>query len=127
MGDDVALRFSLIKWCNMAFLAMRTERREGTDDLVLEVIDLYSKAGERSEIRFQDATYVSINVDFAAKRTCADAFDGARCRLDSPWKKSLGESNPYDNFSSYFHFELGLVPKGGSLNLLASDFEMRRL
>jgi hypothetical protein len=125
MSDDITLRFSQIEWPNMALLAIRTERFEKTDDLVLEIIGLYSDVGKRSEIRFHDATYVALTVDFAAKRSVSDAFDGGRCRYESPWKKTLADSNPYDNFASYFHFELGLVPKGGLINILASNFEVR--
>lgn len=127
MIENTIQRFARIDWANMALLTMRMERKKEVDDLVIEIIGLYSHIGEKFELRFEDTTYLVINVDFAAKRTSADAIDGAQCRSDSPWKKSLIESNPYDNFTQYFHYEIGLVPKGGSLNLLARDFTITRM
>jgi|SRR5579875_733987 len=127
MSKEIQARFEQIKWCNMGLLTMRSERGQDTDDFVIEIIDLYSELSERAEVRFKDATYLSLEIDFASKRTCADAFDGADCRSESPWKKALSDANPYDSFASYLHFRLGLVPKGGSINLLALDFELRKL
>ncbi|MFZ3215702.1 MAG: hypothetical protein WA192_06550 [Candidatus Acidiferrales bacterium] len=127
MSKDVQAMFGQIKWCNMGLLTMRSERGQDTDDFVIEIIDLYSGTSERSELRFKDTTYLSLEIDFASKRTCADAFDGADCRSESPWKKALADANPHDNFASYLHFRLGLVPKGGSINLLALDFEIQKL
>jgi hypothetical protein len=97
------------------------------DDFVIEIIDLYSATGESAELRFKDTTFLSLEIDFASKRTCADAFDGAECRSESPWKKALADANPYDSLASYLHFRFSLVPKGGSLNLLAVDFELQKL
>lgn len=125
--DEVVERFSKIKWPDMALMSLRTERRDDVDDFVAEIVGLYSEVGTRFELRFEDATYLRLDVDFASKRTTSDAIDGARCRSESPWKTSLTESNPYDNFSSYLHFEIGLVPKGGIVNVLARGFTFHRL
>jgi hypothetical protein len=124
MNEDVVERFAKIKWSNMSLISMRTERREGLDDFVAEIVGLYSEIGTKFELRFVDATYLRLDVDFAFKRCSADAIDSTRCRSESPWKKSLTELNPYDNFASYWHFEIGLVPKGGTINILAKDFTM---
>ncbi len=111
----------------MALISIRTDRRDEVDDFVMEIVGLYSEVGTKFEVRFEDATYLRLDIDFASKRTTADAFDGARCRSESAWKTSLSESNPYDNFDSYLHYELGLVPKSGTINLLARGFTFRRL
>lgn len=125
--DHAVERFSGIKWHDMALISIRTERRDEVDDFVMEILGLYSEVGTKFELRFEDATYLRLDIDFASKRSTSDAIDGARCRSESPWKTSLSESNPYDNFSSYLHFEIGLVPKGGIINLLARGFTFRRL
>ena len=125
--DEVIERFSQIKWPDMALASIRTERRDEVDDFVAEIVGLYSDVGAKFELRFEDATFVRLDVDFASKRTTSDSIDGARCRSESPWKTSLGELNPYDNFSSYLHFEIGLVPKGGTINVLARGFTLHRL
>jgi hypothetical protein len=127
MLDDVVESFSRIRWADMALMSIRTERRDEVDDLVAEIVGLYSEAGTRFELRFEDATYLRLNIDLASKRSVSDAMDGARCLSDSPWKKSLSDSNPYDDFSSYLHFELGLVPKGGKIDVLARGFTFQRL
>jgi hypothetical protein len=125
--DNTVERFSEIKWPNMALISFRTDRRDEVDDFVMEIVGLYSEVGTKFELRFEDATYLRLDVDFASKRTTSDAIDGAGCRSESPWKTSLSESNPYDNFSSYLHFEIGLVPKGGIINVLARGFTFRRV
>jgi hypothetical protein len=111
----------------MALISIRTDRRDEVDDFVMEMVGLYSEIGVKFELRFEDATYLRLDADFAPKRTTSDAIDGARCRLESPWKTSLREANLYDNFASYLHYEIGLVPKGGVINLLARDFALYRL
>lgn len=123
MGE-IPVLFGQIKWCNMGLLTVRSERVRDTDDFVMEITDLYSEDPKRFELRFLDTTYLSLELDFASKRTAADALDGGDCRSESPWKKALADANPYDDFSSYLHFRLGLVPRGGAINLLALNFEL---
>jgi hypothetical protein len=127
MSDEIIERFAQIKWSDMALLSIRTERRDDADYFVIEIIGLYSEIGMKFELGFEDTTYLRLDVDFASKRSTSDAIDGARCRLESPWKTSLIKSNPYDNFASYLHYEIGLVPKGGTINFLARNFALRRL
>jgi hypothetical protein len=109
----------------MGLLAMRSERKQSTEEFIIEIIDRYSEAHERCELRCFDTTYLSVELDFASKRTCADAFDDGDCRSESAWKQTLADANPCDNFASYLHFRLGLVPKGGTINLLALSFETK--
>jgi hypothetical protein len=125
--DNTVERFSQIEWQNMALISFRTDRRDKVEDFVMHIVGLYSEVGTKFELRFDDATYMRLEVDFAFKRCAADAIDGARCRSESPWKTSLSESNPHDSFSSYLHFEIGLVPKGGIINILARGFTFQRV
>lgn len=125
--EDLVESFSRIRWTDMALISFRTERRDEIDDFIVEMVGLYSEVGTKFEVCFEDATYLRIEIDFASKRSNSDGIDGARCRLASPWKKSLIDANPYDNFSSYLHYEIGLVPKGGKIDVLARGFEFRRL
>ena len=127
MREEIIKRFEEIDTHNLALLSMRTERREEVDNLILEIAGAYDKADEKYELRFEDMTYLKTDIDFASKRVTADVMYGARCHSESPWIKSLIESNPYDNFSAYLHFEIGLIPKSGGIDLLARDFSMRRL
>ncbi len=127
MAETVIEKFSQIRWPDMALIAIRTERRDEIDDLVLEMFGLYSEVGAKFELRFEDTTFLRLGIDFASKRSCSDALDGAICHLSSPWKISLIESNPYDDFSSYLHYEIGLVPKGGKIDLLARTFTLSPL
>lgn len=126
-ADSILKDFSGIRWVDLGLMAIRSRRRDEVDDLILEIVGLYWEVGAKFEICFEDTTYVEARIDFAAKRACSDALDGAFCRLDSPWKKGLSDSNPYDDFSSYLHFGIGLVPKGGKIDLLARSFTFRRL
>jgi hypothetical protein len=127
MENATEMRFAQIRWCNMGLLAMRSERKNTSDDFILEIVDLYSGLNERWEVVFNDTTYLALEIDFASKRTCADAFDGASCHSESSWKTNLARNNPHDSFDSYLHFQLGLVPKGGAINLLAMNFDIKKL
>ena len=119
--------FSKIKWTDLALIAIRTKRQDNVDDLILDVVGLYWEIGVKFELCFEDTTFLHLSIDFASKRSCSDAFDGAACHSGSVWKTSLIQSNPHDDFSSYLHFEMGLVPKGGKIDLLARSFTFRRL
>lgn len=125
--NSIVKAFSEIRWADLALRTIGSRRKDEIDDLVLEIVGLYWEVGTRFELCFEDTTYVEARIDFAAKRACSDAFDGAFCRLDSSWKKGLSDANPYDDFSSYLHFGLGLVPKGGKIDVLARSFTFRRL
>jgi hypothetical protein len=127
MKSGIADRFSQVRWTDMALISFKTDRQIEVDDFLIEIVGLYSEIGSTFELRFEDTTYVRMDVDFASKRSTSDAIDGARCLSESPWKTSLIEANPHDNFASYLHFEIGLVPKGGIINLLARGFALRRL
>lgn len=127
MKNETVERFSQIRWADMGLVSFKTHRKDEVDDFLIEMVGLYSDIGTRFELRFEDTTYLRLDVDFASKRSTSDALDGARCLSESAWKKSLVESNPHDNFASYLHFEIGLVPKGGVINLLAQGFALRRL
>lgn len=127
MSDEIIERFAQIKWSDMALTSIRTERGDDVDYFLIEMVGLYSEIGAKFELRFEDTTYLRLDIDFASKRSTSDAIDGARCRSESPWKASLIKSNPYDNFASYLHYEIGLVPKGGTINFLARGFALRRL
>ena len=127
MTAEIIKRFSQIAWMNMALISFKTDRKDEIDDFLIEVIDQYSGTETRFEVRFEDTTYVRIDVDFASKRTTSDSIQSAGCRSESSWKTSLIKANPYDNFESYLDFEIGLVPKGGLMNLLARDFTVRTL
>jgi hypothetical protein len=122
MLEDVIKKFARIHWSDYALAEVRTERRATVDDLILTVVGLYSVEGKNFELRFEDSTYVQLEVDFAFKRVTSDGIEGARCLAESPWKRTLSERNPHDDFSSYLHFEIGLVPKSGLIQVLAKDF-----
>jgi hypothetical protein len=127
MKEEIVERFSQIAWMNMALISFKTDRKDEIDNFSIEVVGLYSETESKFELRFEDTTYIRVNVDFASKRSTSDSIEGARCRSESPWKTSLIEANPYDNFDSYLDFEIGLVPKGGTINLLARNFTLRSL
>jgi hypothetical protein len=87
MTDDRTIEsFNRIKWPDMALISFLTDRRDDVDDFVIQIIGLYVEVGAKLELRFEDATYVRLDVDFASKRTTSDAIDGARCRSESSWK-----------------------------------------
>jgi hypothetical protein len=75
-----------------------------------------------AEIVFTGSTYVALEVDLEGKRVCADDISGAECYASSEWIRTLSERNPHDSFEGYLHFEIGLIPPGGTINILAKDF-----
>jgi hypothetical protein len=118
-------RFNAIHWHDSKLLSLGFYR-VGSE----EQVKISLQFGEEdtlipTELVFVGSTYIALDVYLGAKRVCADDISGAACYASSEWIRTLSERNPYDSFEGYLHFEIYLIPPGGTINVLAKDFNLR--
>ncbi len=83
-----------------------------------------------AEMIFKECAYFAADVYLEAKSMCADDISGAKCYESSDWKSSVSQPGPFDviqgnrRFEQHLHFSVSLIPPGGTINILAKDFEM---
>jgi hypothetical protein len=121
--DATIRRFRAISWHDSKLLETSIFRR-GSDEQVRISLMLRDERGALTPaaIVFKDATFVQLEFDLAGKRLCGDDISGAECLATSAWTKALANHNPHDSFDGYLHFEIGLIPPGGRIDVLAKDF-----
>lgn len=117
--------FNAIRWHDSKLLAL-SFYRAGSEDQVRISLQLLGDGGELSptELVFIGSTYVALEVDLDGKRVSADDISGAECYASSEWIRTLSERNSYDSFEGYLHFKIGLIPPGGTINILAKGFAL---
>jgi hypothetical protein len=123
MTETIIRRFNSIKWHDSKLLGV-SFYRAGSEELVkisLELIEA-GRVPEPCQMIFVASTYIQLDVDLDAKRVCADDISSAECHASSEWVRKLTEGNPHDTFEGYLHFEIGMIPPGGTINILAKDF-----
>jgi hypothetical protein len=116
-------RFNAIRWHDSKLLGQSFYRAD-SEDRVRISLQILGEGGALTptDIVFTGSTYVALEVDLEGKRVCADDISGAKCYASSEWIRTLSERNPHDSFEGYLHFEIGLIPPGGTINILAKDF-----
>ncbi len=125
MTEATIQRFNSIRWHDSKFLGL-CFYRAGSEEYVKISLQLLGESGvlRAMDLIFKGSTYVSVEVDLEGKRLCADDISGAECYASSEWQRTLSERNRHDNFEGYLHFEVGLIPPGGTVNVLATDFAL---
>lgn len=122
-NDSTVRRFNAIHWHDSKLLGLQFSRIGGEDQVRVTVLLREPQGpGTPVVIVFTESTYIALEVDLEGKRLCSDDISGAECHLTSEWLRTLSERNPDDNFGGYLHFEIGLIPPGGTINILAKDF-----
>ncbi|MGB7555965.1 MAG: hypothetical protein WBM04_16455 [Candidatus Korobacteraceae bacterium] len=121
--DATIQRFNAIRWHDSKLLGLSFYRTDSEEQVRIS-LQLLGEGGvlTPTEIVFTGSTYVALEVDLEGKRVCADDISGAECYASSKWTRTLSERNPHDSFEGYLHFEIGLIPPGGTINILATDF-----
>lgn len=122
-SETTASRFNAIRWHDSKLLALWF-LRDGREEQVRISLQLLGKEGIHSpvELVFRHATFLGLEVDLDGKRVCSDDISGARCQGSSEWTRRLSAGSPHDHFDGYLHFEIILIPPGGTINILARDF-----
>jgi hypothetical protein len=116
-------RFNAVRWHDSKLLGLSLCRVERADHVKI-FLGLLEEGGllTPTELVFEDPTYIALQVDLEGKRLCADDISSAKCHASSEWIRRLSEQNPLDNFGGYLHFEIDLIPPGGTIDILAKDF-----
>lgn len=123
--DSIAERFKAIRWHDSKLLALSFYRAEG-EERVKVTLELLEKDGSLTpaEVIFRGSAYVEADVYLEGKCVCSDDISSAQCHETSEWTRAVSQNNPYDNFDGYLHFEICLIPPGGTINVMAKDFSL---
>lgn len=124
--DSTIQRFNGIRWHDSKLLGLSFYRAGGEEQVKISLHLLgEGDAFTPIDLVFRGSTYIQMEVDLAGKSVCADDISGAMCYSSSEWIRTLSKRNPHDNFEGYLHFEIGLIPPGGTIHVLARDFVIR--
>jgi hypothetical protein len=125
MMNSTIQRFNAIRWHDSKLVGLCFYRAEGEERVKIS-LEMLGEGGALTpaEMIFGGSTYVALDVDLEGKRVCSDDISSAECYASSEWTKSLSEKSPYDSFEGYLHFQLYLIPPGGTINVLAKDFSL---
>jgi hypothetical protein len=123
--DSIIQRFNANSWHDAKLLSLSFYRK-GSQEQVSVSLQLPGANGvlTSAELVFRESTYVRIEVDLEGKRVCADDISDAECRVSSDWMMALSNQNPHDSFEDYLHFQIDLIPPGGTISVLAKDFAL---
>ena len=124
-------RFNNIQWHDSKLVGLSLYKLEGGDrvKLFLELLGMDGTL-RPAEIIFKECAYITADVYLETKSMCADDISGAGCCESSGWKTKVSEPSPFDviqgnrRLAQYLHFSISLIPPGGTINILAKDFEM---
>jgi len=124
-------RFDSLLWHDSKLVGVSFYKSDGEDRMKLSLI-LIGEGGMLSpvEVVFKECAYFSADVFLAAKSMCSDDISGAKCYESSDWKRAVSEPQPFDviqgnrGLDQHLHFSISLIPPGGTINLLAKDFEL---
>jgi len=118
-------RFNAIRWHDSKLIGLSFLRAGSEEQVRISLLlRREGEALEPAEMVFRESTYVEVDVDLDGKRVCADDIADAQCLASSDWMRKLSERNPHDSFDGYLHFEIELIPPGGTINILAKDFAL---
>lgn len=124
-------RFNSLRWHDSKLVALCFYKFDGEDRVKLS-LELIGENGAliQAEMVFKECAYLATNVFLEAKSMCADDISGAKCYESSDWKRAVSEPQPIDvirgnrGLDQHLHFSISLIPPGGTINLLAKDFEL---
>lgn len=122
--DEIIQEFEKLRWHDAKLLNLSLYRNSsnGNETKITVSFELESGWSPLISIIFIDSTYLKMAVDLEGKRVCSDSIESASCYKASEWITALTQTNPYDNFSGYLHFNINLIHPGGSIDILAKGF-----
>lgn len=123
--DSVIERFNNIRWHDSKLLGLSFYRTDSEEQVRIS-LQLLGQGSDLNpiDIIFRGSTYIEMDVDLEGKRVCSDDISDGECYASSAWIESLSAKNPHDSFQGYLHFQIYLIPPGGTINLLAKDFTL---
>jgi hypothetical protein len=130
MNEHIPESFNGLIWHDSKLRSLRIIRRDDLDEVVLDV-ELRGMSEQEltpMTVVLEDAIFFFSDIDLQGKRECADDISSATCKAETDLMTKLqNERLKYspNALAGYFHFEIYLIPPGGTLIVIASGFRLR--
>jgi hypothetical protein len=130
MSENISESFNRLSWHDSKLRSLRIARRDDLDEVVLDV-ELRGISKQEltpMTVVLEDAVFFFSDIDLQGKRECADDISSAACKAESDLmtklqNERLKHSSPHA-LAGYFHFQVYLIPPGGTLDVVASGFRL---
>lgn len=129
MSENISESFNRLSWHDSKLRSLRIARRDDLDEVVLDV-ELRGRSGQELTpitVVLEDAVFFFSDIDLQGKRECADDISSATCKAETDLMTKLQNErlkhSPHA-LAGYFHFQLYLIPPGGTLDVIASGFRL---
>jgi len=129
--NETCEQFNRLQWHDSKLRSLRILHNNDVDEVHLEVELRGMDEEEFTPITvvLEDALFFICDVDLQGKRECSDDISSATCEAESELLNKLQmerlNSSP-NSFTGYFHFQIYLIPPGGTLDIIASRFRLER-
>ena len=129
MNENVSESFNRLCWHDSKLRSLRILRNDDLDELRLDV-ELRGVSKQEltpMTIVFEDAVFFFCDIDLQGKRECSDDISSGTCDSSSDLMNKLqNERLKYSPgaLTGYFHFSIYLIPPGGTVDIIASDFRL---
>jgi hypothetical protein len=130
MSENISESFNRLSWHDSKLRSIRIARRDDLDEVVLDV-ELRGISKQEltpMTVVLEEAVFFFSDIDLQGKRECADDISSAACKAESDLmtklqNERLKHSSPHA-LAGYFHFQVYLIPPGGTLDVIASGFRL---
>src|SRR6266849_8181010 len=127
MNENIPESFNRLIWHDSKLRSLRIIRRDDLDEVVLgvELRGMSEQELTPMTVVLEDAIFLFSDIDLQGKRECADDISSAKCKAKTDLMTKLqNERLKYspNSLLGYFHFEVYLIPPGGTLSVIASGF-----
>jgi hypothetical protein len=125
--NEKSKQFDALLWHDSKLLGLTVSRNRKTDadDVILNLL-MWPAIGQALvpvKLVFQNCSLLKLDMDLDAKRTCADDIASGMTMVTSDWIDDINKQHPYEPpLTGVCHFRINLIPPGGSLNFIASNF-----
>jgi hypothetical protein len=129
MNEHIPESFNRLTWHDSKLRSLRIIRRDDLDEVVLDVELRGMSEQELTPMTavLEDAVFFFSDIDLQGKRECADDISSATCKAKTDLMVNLQNARikySLDALAGYFHFEVYLIPPGGTLSVIASGFRL---
>jgi len=129
--------FNRLPWHDSKLRGICIQRRGEVDDIILDIEMWESMCDSMNKlvpvrIILEDASFFICDLDLRGKQACSDDISSAKCLMESELKNKIQEERlplspvklKEDALKDEFHFWFYLIPPGGTIDVIATNFKL---